>query len=244
MDTLFATFDRCPRERGYLPMGIQIVGATLVAAPKQRNTKAENEAIKAGKTAAEIWPDEIRGSRHGAEGCRRALDGEVRQGAATARRQARHRHRHPQLWLQEQHCDAGPSASSGRVRSPMQPRSMAACSGTWSPPTTLRSMSGLTPPTAYRSNANEAWLERHGRVSRIHRKKPRGRPMPERTARSNAAKSSIRARVEHVFARQKGQMHLVMRTIGIARATAKVTLANPAYNMDRLVFHERRAAMG
>jgi hypothetical protein len=68
--------------------------------------------------------------------------------------------------------------------------------------------------------------------------------MPERTARSNAAKSSIRARVEHVFARQKDQMRLVIRTIGIARATAKVTLANLAYNMDRLVFHERRAATG
>jgi hypothetical protein len=39
-------------------------------------------------------------------------------------------------------------------------------------------------------------------------------------------------------------MGLVIRTIGIARATAKVTLANLAYNMDRLVFHERRAAMG
>ena len=68
--------------------------------------------------------------------------------------------------------------------------------------------------------------------------------MPERTARSNAAKSSIRARVEHVFARQKDQMDLVIRTIGITRATVKVTLANLAYNMDRLVFHERRAAMG
>jgi hypothetical protein len=39
-------------------------------------------------------------------------------------------------------------------------------------------------------------------------------------------------------------MRLVIRTIGIARATAKVTLANLAYNMDRLVFHERRTAMG
>jgi hypothetical protein len=38
-------------------------------------------------------------------------------------------------------------------------------------------------------------------------------------------------------------MGLVIRTIGIARATAKVTLANLAYNMDRLVFHERRAVM-
>jgi IS5 family transposase len=54
MDTLFATFDRCLRERGYLPMGGQIVDATLVATPKRWNTKAEKEAIKASKTAAEI----------------------------------------------------------------------------------------------------------------------------------------------------------------------------------------------
>lgn len=68
--------------------------------------------------------------------------------------------------------------------------------------------------------------------------------MPERTAWANAKKSSVRARIEHVFARQKGPMNLVIRTIGIPRATTKVTPANLAYNMDRLVFHERRAAMG
>ncbi len=37
---------------------------------------------------------------------------------------------------------------------------------------------------------------------------------------------------------------LFIRTIGLARAQAKLTLANLAYNMDRLIFHERRAAMG
>ena len=30
----------------------------LVAAPKQRNTATEKEAIKAGRSAVEIWPDE------------------------------------------------------------------------------------------------------------------------------------------------------------------------------------------
>ncbi len=98
--------------------------------------------------------------------------------------------------------------------------------------------------TAYRSQANEKRLRRQGRVSRIHRKKPRGKPMPERTARANAAKSKVRARVEHVFARQKDQMGLFIRTIGIKRAEAKITLANLAYNMHRLIFHERRATMG
>jgi hypothetical protein len=36
-------------------------------------------------------------------------------------------------------------------------------------------------------------------------------------ARANAARSAIRARVEHVFAHQKNRYGLFIRTIGIAR---------------------------
>lgn len=68
--------------------------------------------------------------------------------------------------------------------------------------------------------------------------------MPERTAKANAAKSKVRAHVKHVFAHQKDKMGLFIRTIGIKRAAAKVTLANLPHNMHRLVFQERRAAMG
>jgi transposase, IS5 family len=39
-------------------MGGQIVDATLVAAPKQCNTALKKDAIKASKTAREIWPDQ------------------------------------------------------------------------------------------------------------------------------------------------------------------------------------------
>jgi IS5 family transposase len=58
LDTLFAEFDRQLRERGYLATGRQIIEATLVAAPKQRNTADEKAAIKEGKKADEIWPDQ------------------------------------------------------------------------------------------------------------------------------------------------------------------------------------------
>ena len=81
-------------------------------------------------------------------------------------------------------------------------------------------------------------------TSRIHQRKPKGKPMTEATRRANARKSSIRARVEHVFAHQKNRYGLFIRTIGLARAEAKLTLANLAYNFDRLIFHERRKAVG
>jgi hypothetical protein len=59
-----------------------------------------------------------------------------------------------------------------------------------------------------------------------------------------AAKSAVRARVEHVFAHQKNCYGLFIRTIGLARAQAKLMLANLVYNFDRLIFHERVAATG
>lgn len=89
---------------------------------------------------------------------------------------------------------------------------------------------------AYRSKANERHLAENGLRSRIHRKKPPGRPMPINVSRANGSKSKVRAAVEHVFARQKGPMGLVVRTIGIARATVKIGLANIAYNMRRAVW--------
>ena len=96
--------------------------------------------------------------------------------------------------------------------------------------------------TAYRSKANEQHLADNGLRSQIHRKKPAGKPMPVNIARANSAKSKIRSAVEHVFARQKGPMGLIVRTIGIARARVKIGLANIAYNMTRAVWLTARLA--
>ena len=102
--------------------------------------------------------------------------------------------------------------------------------------------SGVWADTAYRSAANEAFMERNGFRSHVHRRKPKGRPMPGAIRHANAAKSKIRARVEHVFAEQKDRMELFVRTIGIARATTKIGMANPVSNFNRLLFLRRTAA--
>ena len=85
-------------------------------------------------------------------------------------------------------------------------------------------------------------METNGFVSHVHRKRPKGRPMPEAIRRANNAKSKIRSRVEHVFAEQKDRMGLFIRTIGIARAKTKIGLANLVYNIKRLLFLRRIAA--
>ncbi|MBO0906608.1 hypothetical protein J1C47_23480 [Jiella sp. MQZ13P-4] len=66
--------------------------------------------------------------------------------------------------------------------------------------------------------------------------------MSARTRKANAAKSVVRSCVEHVFARQKGPMGMAIRTIGMARAKATITLANMAYNMNRWRWLDSRTA--
>ena len=50
---LFARFDAALRSAGYIAMGGQIVDASLIAAPKQRNTEDEKAAIKDGRIPAD-----------------------------------------------------------------------------------------------------------------------------------------------------------------------------------------------
>jgi len=58
------------------------------------------------------------------------------------------------------------------------------------------------------------------------------RSMAERTRKANSIKSKVRARVEHVFAQQKADMVLFIRTIGLKRAESKIILANLAFTFN------------
>jgi transposase, IS5 family len=96
--------------------------------------------------------------------------------------------------------------------------------------------------TAYRSEADVQHLTDLGFVSRTHRKTPPGRPMPVNIGRANGTKSKIRAKIEPVFAEQKSRMALFIRTVGIDRARTNTGLANPGYNVERLIVLKRWAA--
>ncbi|HEX4828615.1 MAG TPA: IS5 family transposase [Xanthobacteraceae bacterium] len=240
LDALFADFDRQLKDRGYLPMGGQIVDATLVAAPKQRNTEAEKAAVKEGKSAAEIWPDDPAKARQKDTDARWTLKFAKARPTADGKPQADIAI--PSFGYKStiSICRAFGFIRKGKVTDGARYDGRMLRDVV----TSDNTASDVWGDTAFRSQANERWLRRNGKVSRIHRRKPKGRPMPERTAKANAAKSKVRARVEHVFAQQKAKMGLFIRTIGIRRAEAKITLANLAFNMHRLIFHETRVATG
>lgn len=234
-------FDWQLHKKGYLPMSGQIVDASLVPAPKQRNTEGEREAIKAGKTAAEIWPDQPAKAAQKDTSARWTLKigGKIRyradgmplpQIAQPVFGYKSHISIDRRFGFIRGCAVTSASHADGRMLSSVISKENTA-SDVWA-------------DSAYRSKKNEVWLDANGLVSRIHRRKPNRKPMPQATSRANGRKSSVRAVVEHVFAQQKNRYGLFVRTIGLARAEAKLTLANIAYNFDRLVFHERKRAVG
>ncbi len=85
-------------------------------------------------------------------------------------------------------------------------------------------------------------LERRGLKAEFQRRKTRGKPMPASVRRGTARRARFRSAVEHVLATRKHRLGLVIRTVGLARATAKLALASLAYDFTRLAWIEGRAA--
>jgi IS5 family transposase len=237
--TLFARFDAMLAERGFLAMGGQIVDATVVEARRPRLTKDEKAILRDGGTP-EGW-SKARArqiDRDGRWTIKRGRKAPPSEGGA--QRQAAAEIAVPMfgdknhLSIDREHGfirrfavthAAGHDGSQlGAVLDPENTGS-----GVWA-------------DTAYRSTANLDVLERRGLRPEFQRAKPRGKPMPAHISRGNATRARVRSLVEHVFATEKRRMGLVIRSIGLARATATITLANMAYNMKRWCWLDRRAA--
>lgn len=237
VDKLFARFDEHLTNAGYLAMGGQIVDASIVAAPKQRNSDGEKTDIKAGKVP-DAWKDRPAKLRQKDRDARwtvkyskakPAEDGKAKQRDIAV----------PEFGYKNH---AAIDRRHGFIRK-WTVTSAAAYDGAQLRNVLDRNNTGskVWADTAYRSKKNETWLDKHGFLSDIHQKKPKGRPMPEAMSRANGRRSRIRACVEHVFARQKAQMKLFIRTIGMVRARTKIGMANIAYNLTRYVWHERQS---
>jgi transposase, IS5 family len=237
IEVLFGRFEAALSAAGFLAMSGQIVDATIVAAPKQRNTDGEKRDIKEGRIPAQ-WADQ---------------PAKLRQKDRDARWTVKYTKAKPDAdgmprvdlaipaFGYKNHI--GIDRRHGLIRT-WKVTDAARHDGAQLPELIDKNNTAgdVWADTAYRSKANEAFLAGRLMRSQIHQKKPKGRPMPRRTARANARKSAVRSAVEHVFARQKGPMGLLVRTIGIARARTKIGLANLVYNMQRMVWLSTKTA--
>ena len=215
VDELFKLFDGHLARQGYIARGGQILDASIVPVPRNHNTREENAAIKDGKEP-NGWKDKS------AKRCQKDTD---------ARWTKKHGKSHygyknhvnvdrMHKLIRRYHVTDAAVHDSQAVDVLLMRGNTAA--GVWA-------------DAAYRSEEIETKLRARGFTSRIHRKGKRGKPLTEQAKKSNRTKSSVRVRVEHVFGAQTNDMGgTLVRTIGLARAKAKIGMKNLAYNIRRL----------
>ncbi len=236
---LFKRFDAALRDKAVLAMGGQIVDATIVQARPARLTTEEKAVVRSGGTPAGWSP------------ARRAqIDRDARWTLKRGRKRSSDETSQRQvvaiavpIFGYKNHV--GIDREHGLIRTWAVTHAAAHDGGQLERMLDAdNTASGVWADTAYRSKANLALLAKRALVAHLQRAKPRGRPMPPNIRRGNATRGKVRAAVEHVFAAQKQRLKLVIRTVGLDRATTKLGLANLTYNLLRFAWLERRTAPG
>ena len=222
VEGLFNLFDGHLKAKGYLAMGGQIIDATIVPAPRQRNSRDDNATVKSGKTPTQ-WEKK---------------PAKNRQKDKDARWTKKHGRSHfgykNHINIDRRHKLVRRYAvSSAAVHDSQKLDDVLDANNTGS---------GVWADSAYRSAEIEAKLAERNLKSQIHRRGGRNKTLTARQEAANKTRSKVRARVEHVFGNQHNSMGgKLVRTIGIVRATVKIGMQNLAYNMRRLVVLERSA---
>lgn len=223
IDGLFSRFDQHLQAKGFIARGGQIIDATIVSAPKQRNSRVENETIKTGETPKEWEQKPAKNAQKDKDARWTKKHGKSYYGYKNHVGIDK-AHKLIRKW----------DATAASVHDSQKLDDILDASNT---------AKDVWADSAYRSAEIEAKLAAKGLKSRVHYKGVRGRPLGERQKQANKARSEVRARVEHIFGHQTNSMGAkIVRTVGAARARFKIGMMNLGYNMRRLVQLERMAA--
>jgi len=224
IEEVFDTFAQQLDAKGFIARGGQMVDATIVSVPKQRNTRDENEDVKAGKTP-DGWDEKPAKNQQKDKDARwtkkhaKSYFGYKNHVNADAKHKLIRRYSVTDAAVHDSREFDGLLGAANTSRETFA-------------------------DSAYRSAETERKLQARGLKSRIHERGTRGRSLSERQQRANRKKSKTRARVEHVFgAQEMAPGGRIVRTIGLLRATAKIGLQNLVYNIRRLAILERMAPM-
>lgn len=209
---LFDTFDAHLRDHGFIAMKGQIVDASIVSVPKQRNSREENSRIKQGEVP-EDWPENKR-SRKDVDARWTKKNGKT-------------------FFGYKNHISI--DVKHKLIRSYAVTDAAQHDSTVFETILSSNTSQDIWADSAYRSEERLKHLKEEGFREHIQRKGCRNRKMTQREQRGNRTRARIRSRVEHIFGVQAQKAgNLILRTVGIVRARAKIGLRNLAYNMDRI----------
>lgn len=223
VEVLFARFHQQLAKQGYIAQAGQIVDATFVEVPRQRNSREENAQIKAGEV-----PPAWDGADPKSKAMRRQKDTDARWTKKNHERHygyKNHINADQQHKLIQRYAITTASVHDSQVFDELLDQTI----------DTDGNKRPVYADSAYRSEAQEQRLADTKMGSHICEKGSRGEPLTDGQKESNRIKSKVRARVEHVFGAQAHMGGHLVRTIGLQRAKVKIGLMNLVYNMIRLV---------
>lgn len=215
VEPLFKLFDDYIRQCGLEARKGQIIDASFVKVPVQRNNRDENKRIKEGNPP-EGW----------SENKKRQKDVEARWAKKNGK----------SYYGYKNHIEIDSDCKI--IRDYAVTDSSVHDSNVFEKlldPTNTNA--DVYADSAYQSTKKVDLLKELGYRPKIQRKGYRNKPLTDWEKQGNRTRSKTRSRVEHVFGAQAMKAgNLVVRSIGKARATAVIGLRNLAYNMSRFSY--------
>ena len=222
IDELFERFAEFLAESGYQAQGGQIIDASIIPVPLQRNSKEENKQIKAGKQPPE-WSDNAHKLAQKDTDARWTKKNNTSYYGYKDHINIDAHHRFIRV-----HAVTDASVHDSKMLAQVLDID--------------NESDDIWADSAYYSVNMEATLALLDYISHIHERGYRHRPLTEEQKASNREKSKTRARVEHVFGHWVSSMGgKWVRYIGIERVRANQGLKALSYNLKRYVFLQKQA---
>ena len=212
VDRLFKRFDKFLHNQGYRAQKGQIIDASIVRVPIQRNNREENQQIKEGDNP-DGW----------SEHKKRQKDIDARWVKKNGKSFYGYKNHisidNKHKLIRSYRVTSANVHDSNVFEELLDPKN---------------SSRDVWADSAYRSQEKLDFLDQNGYRGHLQRKGTRSRKLSKWEQQGNLTRSRIRSRVEHVFGVQAQKAgNLLLRCVGIARAASKVGLRNLAYNLDR-----------
>jgi IS5 family transposase len=208
----FDQFEAYLCKQGFSARKGQIVDASIVPVPRQRNSREENKRVKQGEVP-EDWSDQKK----------RQKDTDARWTKKNGQN----------YYGYKNHIDVDVKHKliRGYEVTPASVHDSQVFEGLLDEDNSSRDVWG---DSAYRSEEKLRALKERKYREHLQRKGCKHKKLTDREAQGNRTRSRIRSRVEHVFGVQaKRAGRLIVRAIGLVRVKAKIGLRNLAYNLDR-----------
>lgn len=214
---LFKTFNEALDAAGIYANEGKIIDASFIEAPRQRNSREENKIIKETGQAPSQWkekPNKL---------AQKDVDARwTKKNNTTFYGYKNHIKADKKTKLIEEYIVTDASVHDSQAIEQLL--------------TEKDNGQMLYADSAYTGEEQEKIYKRKKVINRINEKGYRNKPLTEEQKIKNKEKSKVRARVEHIFGFVENSMHgSTVRTIGIARAKAKIGMMNIVYNICRCV---------